>query len=169
MEVRLKESLKPKLKTIPALKGSLEWLADGRKIICFYTNPLKTIQETTINTSEYPLKHKKGCKNMENMNKKAYVSVLFSIAVIVIIIFLGCFHHTDRPVETVAKSIDLENFPEYDLAIEYYNAYNFESAIRQFNEALEHAHKQERGAAEYWIKGTVKLSFRPKKKKIFPL
>ncbi len=92
---------------------------------------------------------------MENMNKKAYVSVLFSIAVIVIIIFLGCFHHTDRPVETVAKSIDLENFPEYDLAIEYYNAYNFESAIRQFNEALEHAHKQERGAAEYWIKGMI--------------
>ena len=71
--MRLKESLKPKLKTIPALKGSLEWLADGRKIICFYTNPLKTIQETTINTSEYPLKHKKGCKNMNYLCNRTII------------------------------------------------------------------------------------------------
>ncbi|NBI71720.1 tetratricopeptide repeat protein [Clostridiaceae bacterium] len=92
---------------------------------------------------------------MENMNKKAYISVLFSIAVIIIIIIFGCFHHTDRPVETVAKRIALENFPEYDLAIEYYNAYNYKSAVSQFNEALEHADRQERGAAEYWIKGMI--------------
>ena len=92
---------------------------------------------------------------MENMNKKAYISVIFSIAIIIIIIIVGCFRHTDRQVETASKHIDLDNFPEYDLAIEYYNAYNYESAVRQFSEALEHADRQERGAAESWIKGMI--------------
>lgn len=94
---------------------------------------------------------KKGCCGL--MNKKIKCNCFF-LVVIVAVLLTACLHPSNKQ-KNKQITINLENLPEYDLAISYTDAQNYEEAIAQFQYVLDNADMQKRGATEYWIKGEI--------------